>query len=85
MGQVALTMNVMLASPDVDADVVREKIEAALHPKQITEKPVAFGLKMLEVLLIFDDKEGANTDIIEQKLRSVQGVSSVEAGDVTLI
>ncbi|MBI4170139.1 MAG: elongation factor 1-beta [Candidatus Aenigmarchaeota archaeon] len=85
MGQVALTLNVMLESPDVDVDVVKKEIEKQLQPEQIVEKPIAFGLKMLEVLLVFDDREGANTDAIEEKLRSIEGVASVEAGDVTLI
>lgn len=85
MGQVALTMKVMLESPDVDIDDVKEKIRGALDTKEIREIPLAFGLKMLEVLLVFDDRQGANTDAIEEKLRSIEGVSSVEAGDVTLI
>lgn len=85
MGHVALTLKIMLTGPDVDAGAVKEEIENIVHPKQITEKPVAFGLKTLEVLLVFDDREGANTDAIEEKLRSIPGVSSVEAGDITLI
>ena len=85
MGQVALTLKVSLAGPDVDVDAVREKISKAVDVQEIREVPIAFGLKMLEVLLVFDDKAGANTDAIEEKLRSIEGVSSVEAGDVTLI
>jgi translation elongation factor aEF-1 beta len=85
MGQVALTMNVMLESPETNAEDVKKKIQHAVSPDTMNVKPVAFGLKMIEVLLVFDDKTGANTDAIEEKLRSIEGVSSVEAGEITLI
>ncbi len=85
MGQVALTMNVMLESPETDIAQVKSKIMSAVKPQTINEKPIAFGLIMLEVLLVFDDKLGANTDEIENKLRAIAGISSVDTGEVTLI
>ncbi len=85
MGQVALTLKVSLKGPDVDVGKVRKKISEIVDFQEIKEIPIAFGLKMLEVLLVFDDRQGANTDEIEEKLRSIEGVASVEAGDVTLI
>lgn len=83
MGQVALTLNVMPESLDVDLQQLKEKIRAAADVKQIVEKPVAFGLVMLEVLLVFDDKVGAPD--FETAIREIEGVGSVEAGDITLI
>ncbi len=83
MGQVALTLNVMPESPDISLDELKERIREAADVKQIVEKPVAFGLVRLEVLLVFDDKKGASD--FEEKIRSLEGVGSVEAGDVTLI
>ena len=85
MGQVALTMNVMLESPETDIEAVKKSVQEAVSPQSMNEKPVAFGLKMIEVLLVFDDRVGANTDEIEAKLRAISGVSSVEAGEITLI
>ncbi|MBI4167514.1 MAG: elongation factor 1-beta [Candidatus Aenigmarchaeota archaeon] len=83
MGQVALTLRVMPESTDIDLEELKEKIKSAADVKQIVEKPVAFGLVMLEVLLIFDDKVGASD--AEERIREIEGVGSVEAGDVTLI
>jgi elongation factor 1-beta len=83
IGQVALTLNVMPESPDMDLEELKTKIKKAADVKQIVEKPVAFGLVMLEVLLVFDDKVGASD--FEEKIRSIEGVGSVESGDVTLI
>ena len=85
MGMVGLTLKVMLESPEVDVDKVKQEINHLVSPKQITISDVAFGLKMLEVLLVFDDKKGADMQLIEEKIASVSGVSSVESGDVTLI
>lgn len=83
MGQVALTLRVMPESADVNIGELKARINAAVDAKQIVEKPVAFGLIMLEVLLVFDDKIGASD--VEDKIRALEGVGSVEAGDVTLI
>lgn len=83
MGQVAMTLRIMPESTDVDLEVLKLNIREIGDVKQIVENPVAFGLVMLEVLLVFDDKVGAGD--IEEKIRNLEGVGSVEAGDVTLI
>ncbi|HLC77414.1 MAG TPA: elongation factor 1-beta [archaeon] len=83
MGQVAMTLRIMPESTDVDLNDLKRRINDAADVKQIVENPVAFGLVMLEVLLVFDDKVGAGD--IEEKIRALEGIGSVEAGDVTLI
>ncbi len=83
MGQVAMTLRVMPENADVDLEDLKSRINNMADVKQIEEKPVAFGLVMLEVLLVFDDKVGAGDT--EEKMRALGGVGSVEAGDVTLI
>ena len=82
MGQVALTLNVMPKGHDVDISELKSRINS-IGVKQIVEKPIGFGLVKLEVLLVFDDKKGAGD--VEEKIREIEGVGSVEAGDVTLI
>jgi len=83
MGKVALTLKVMPESPDVDLDELKNRIKSLKNLQQISEKPIGFGLVCLEVLFVFEDKEGIGD--IEEKLRSIDGVGSVESGDVTLI
>lgn len=85
MGHVAVTFNIMPSGPDVDRDAIMHAIRAALDVKDIREKAIGFGLVMLEVLLVFDDTQGADTEAIERTLREIDGVGSVEAGDATLI
>ncbi len=83
MGQVALTLRVTPESPEVDLQKLKENISSIEGVKQINEKPIGFGLVALEVLLVFDDKKGSPD--FEEKVRSIEGVGSVETGDITLI
>lgn len=82
MGLVAATFKIMPDAPGHE-DSIKKEIHQRLDPKQVREVPIAFGIKLIEVLLIFDDKEGIGS--VEEKLRSIEGVASVESGDVTLL
>lgn len=69
----------------VDADI--RKLTATIpHLKlnAITEKPVAFGIKCLEVSVIKPDSSGG-TDELEEKMMTIPGVENVEVTGVTLI
>ena len=87
MGTVAVTLRVMPSSPDIDMEKMKKAVENSLSTEakleQINEKPVAFGLKCLEVLITMPDTGG--TDKIEQKLSGIEGVESVSTENVTLI
>ena len=88
MGQVAVTIKVMPESPETDLDKIKSQIKKAVSGKteikNIKETAIAFGLKQLEILLLMPDQSGG-TDEIEDKIRKIKGVSSVECGDITLI
>ena len=85
MGYVAVKMSITLEGPEVDLGKVKEEIRKRVQDvREITEKPIAFGLKMLEVLLVFKDEPGG-TDKIESIIADISGVASVECGDITLI
>jgi len=83
MGLVAVTFKVMPENQDVDLNRVKTDIKSRLNVREIKEIPIAFGIKLLEVLLVFDDKEGIGS--VEEKLKNIEGVASVESGDVTLL
>ncbi|MFH1630603.1 MAG: elongation factor 1-beta [Candidatus Aenigmatarchaeota archaeon] len=80
MGDVAISFKVMPSDP-ATFESVKAEIEK-LKPKQLKELPIGFGLKLLEVLFIVPDKEG-NT--IEETLKKLPGVASVEADSITLV
>ncbi|MBI3190706.1 elongation factor 1-beta [archaeon] len=83
MGLVAVTFKIMPEGPETDINKIKSELQANANVKEIKEIPIAFGIKLIEVLLVFEDKEGIGS--IEQKLRSIEGVASVESGDVTLL
>ena len=80
---VGLTLHVMPESADVNIHELKEKIHKVQHVRQTAEKPIGYGLVMLDVLLVFDDKVGAGNS--EEQIKAIHGVGSVESGDVTLI
>ena len=80
---VGLTLRVMPENSEVNIHELKNKIAQVQGVRQINEKPIGFGLVVLEVLLVFDDKIGAGD--AEEKIASIKGIGSVESGDVTLI
>ncbi len=50
----------------------------------IKKNPIAFGLIALEPSFIVDDSEGG-TDILEEKLKNIEGIREVEVSEVTLV
>ena len=80
MGDVAISFKVMPSDPIAINDVKNEI--SKLNPKQLKEIPIGFGIKLLEVLFVVPDKDG-NT--VEEKLKKIQGVASVETDSITLV
>jgi len=75
-------------TPDsIDSDLNKIKDELArissdygkLHSAEI--KPIAFGLNSLEAAILLNDSKGGIEEI-EEKLKSVEGVSQVDVIDV---
>lgn len=81
MGDVAIRYRVMPDGPDVNLEAVKAQLRV-LGAREIKEKPVAFGIKLLDVLFVMPDKEGP---AVEEKIREIKGVSSVETESITLI
>ena len=85
MGKAALTFNVNLESPETDAEQVKASLEKMEGFESAEIKPLAFGMKQITVIFLFDDKTGADTDVIEKKISEIKNVASVESTGVTLI
>ncbi len=89
MGDAAVRMKVMPESTDIDLSKLAEEIKrvvpsfARMHA--IEEVPIAFGLKALIVVTIMDDKGGHSPDEIEEAVRKLAGVESVEVEEVGLL
>jgi translation elongation factor EF-1beta len=83
MGEVAVSIKIMMEL-EADTGMIKAKIRE-LGADSIEERPVGFGIRMLEAVFIFDDRQGANTDALEEKIRGIEGVTGVETGEAALI
>jgi elongation factor 1-beta len=82
MGNVAVTFKIMPDSPDTNLEEIKKEISKKIEIKDYALEPVAFGLKILRVLVVVPDKSIEN---IENDIRSVKGVSEVEVESSTLL
>ena len=85
MGQVAIALNIIPSSPEVNLEDVKEEIEKKMKVQDSKIEPIGFGISRLRLLIIAPDAGGSDTDKIENEIRSVAGVENVEVESVTLI
>ena len=87
MAKVIITMKVMPESPDIDLGDLREQIERKINSfagkgeKRFKEDPIGFGLVALNVIFVMDEK-GESTDKLEEELKKIDGIGSVEVIDM---
>lgn len=85
MGDVAATIKVMPASPEVDLDGLSTEIEGVLPDgaslRAVEHQDVAFGLVALVVSIIVADAEGG-TEAVEGAIAGLEDVESVSVENV---
>ena len=85
MGDVAATIKVMPASPEVDLDDLEDTLENALpggsRLRGVEHQDVAFGLVALIVSVIVPDSEGG-TESVEEAIAELEDVESVSVENV---
>lgn len=88
MGEVGLQYRVLPEGLEVDLKKVEEDIKKALPEgaklRAAEQRPLAFGLKALHVLIVMDDKKGG-ADQVETAISGVTGVQSVEIVEMGLL
>lgn len=88
MGQVAAVHDLTSEDPDYNYDKLAKEMQsivpAGVKVVRAEIKPLAFGLKMLEVTCIMQDAEGI-LQKLEEVYQKVDGISNVEAKEVGLI
>ncbi len=89
MAKAIITFKLMPESPDVDLEVIKEEAqeiardEGAIGQMQAKEEPIAFGLKAVLVLAMYN-VEGADFDAIAEKMSKIKGVQSAEVAKMDL-
>ena len=87
MANVVVTVKIMPEDPDTDLDVLKGEAEKAINTYvgegdiREAREPVAFGLVALKLTFVMDEKKGG-LDPLEDILRNLDGVNSVEVEDV---
>ncbi|HUL40236.1 MAG TPA: elongation factor 1-beta [Methanomassiliicoccales archaeon] len=88
MGKVAATYTILPEDTAFDMEGLKERIPGMLpegaQPYKAEVKPFAFGLKMLELIVVMDDANNV-MEALEERLRSIEGIQSVENTGLTLI
>ena len=81
MGDVAIHYRVMPEGPDTNLEEIKAKLRV-MGAREVHERPVGFGVSFLDVLFVVPDKEGP---ALEEKIRAIIGVESVETESITLV
>ncbi len=85
MGKVVATIKVMPENPEIDMTnlktIIKSSMPEGAELHGISEKPVAFGLIALDVMVIVDDAAGG-TDAVEKELSRIEGVGNIEVTDL---
>jgi elongation factor 1-beta len=87
MAKVIVTFKVMPESVEVDLGNVKSKLKEAITKfegtilGEMTEEPIAFGLKAVIVKFAFDESKGS-TDQLEEKIMTEEGIQNVEVVSV---
>ena len=83
MARVIVTFKVMPESAEVDLNQVKELVKKHVEEfdgilnGEMTEEPVAFGLKAVKASFSYDESKGSSDDL-EEKLVAEELVQSVE-------
>ena len=87
-GVVGVKYKIMPSSVEADLDKIKQEANTFLESKnankiEISEEPVAFGLKALIIFFQFDEDEG--TDHLEEPLKNIENVKSLQMIDIRKI
>lgn len=90
VGDVAIVYRVMPDGIEVDIEALQKRIGEVIPEGATLEgmmvKDVAFGIRAVLFRVVVPDKVGGGIpDLIEQKVSDIEGVSSIEVLEQTLV
>ena len=89
MARAVITFKLMPESPEVDLEPIKRKAEqiaqdaGSIGEMQVKEEPIAFGLKAVLVLAMYE-VEGADFDAIAARMKDIEHVQSAEVAKMDL-
>ena len=89
MANAIITLRIMPESPDINLEQVQKLAEAKIDvfvgkhmQKQFEIKPVAFGLKSLDIHFMMNESLGS-PDSVADEIATIEGVQNAEITKVT--
>jgi translation elongation factor aEF-1 beta len=85
MAKVVIRMRIMPKSPEVKLGDIATKIKSLVGEGNwisSEESPIAFGLSALIVTFLLDESKAEELEKIEEKIRAIKEVESVDTIDV---
>lgn len=82
MGKVVVIYSLKPESPEVDLELIKKRVQDIKGFDTFEEKPFMFGMSQVFATFILPDAGG--TDKLEEKLKSIAGVSSIAQEAFTL-
>jgi len=81
-----IKLKIMPSSVEEDLEKIREKVKESVEEYggrnvRFEEEPIAFGLKAVITIFVLEE-EGKEIEPLEENLRGMEGVSSVELLDI---
>lgn len=89
MAKAIVTFKLMPESPDTDLEAIKQEAqgiardEGAIGEMQIKVEPIAFGLKAVLILAMYE-VEGSDFDAIAEEMGKIEGVQSAEIAKMDL-
>ena len=90
MANAIVTFRIMPTSPEVDCEVIVEKAKAIAKETGAKGsvaheiKPLAFGLKEITVIGMYEMTDDFASDSIADKIGGIEGVSNAEVANIDL-
>ena len=83
---VGMVMIVYMVYPEENYDLVKlvDDISKLDKIKSVRREPIAFGLEVLKIGALIDDKLD-KPDLVEESIKNTPGVREIETLDLTLI
>ena len=87
MANVVVTLKLMPEDVEIDLEALQREAENAIHHYigegeiRVEQEPIAFGLRALKLTFVMDESQGG-LDPLEDILRNLDGVQSVQVEDV---
>lgn len=86
MAQVVVTLKIMPESPKTDLKAIEKKATKLIaefkgEVGKVEQVPVAFGIKSLNLFFVMDEDIGS-TEALENDVKQIEGVNSVDVIDV---